>query len=99
MVANAVARVDNLEFLTDVVPRTTTFKAYLAKHTKETREAAALSNGQRTLPVTSIPEAPANGVSARQSYGADDMDIDPTTESGPTTYPTNGVANGGVNPQ
>ena len=51
--ANAVARLDNLEFLGDVVPRTTTYRKY--KDDRQRKEAAAaaaeakakaLSNGQ-----------------------------------------------------
>ncbi|KAK5011871.1 hypothetical protein LTR60_004681, partial [Cryomyces antarcticus] len=34
-VANAVARIDNLEFLSDVVPKTMTFKALKEKEAKE----------------------------------------------------------------
>lgn len=51
VVANAVARVDNLEFLADVVPRTITYKAYKEKKAKEdaTGNEKDLSNGQRTL--------------------------------------------------
>jgi DNA polymerase epsilon subunit 4 len=35
--ANAVARLDNLEFLSDVVPRTTTFKKYVNERGKDYR--------------------------------------------------------------
>lgn len=52
MLANAVARVENLEFLTDVVPKTTTYKQFKQKQAKEGSSAQAngsLANGQGTL--------------------------------------------------
>ncbi|CAK4030389.1 chromatin accessibility complex 1-like [Lecanosticta acicola] len=45
-VANAVARVENLEFLSDVVPKTTTFKQHKQKVAKEAAAAATTSNSQ-----------------------------------------------------
>ncbi|KAI4727602.1 histone-fold-containing protein [Aureobasidium sp. EXF-10728] len=45
-VASAVARVDNLEFLADVVPKTVSYKEHKAKKQREEKEA-----GQTTLPV------------------------------------------------
>ncbi|KAI9794364.1 MAG: hypothetical protein M1816_005433 [Peltula sp. TS41687] len=51
--ANAVFRVDNLEFLSDVIPRTMTFKAYKQKTKKNTKKVSAKRpqnlGGQRTL--------------------------------------------------
>jgi len=52
--ANAVARIDNLEFLSDVIPRTTTYGQYKAKKSQEyqAREAArskGIESGQTTL--------------------------------------------------
>ncbi len=50
--ANAVARVENLEFLADVVPKTTTYKAVKQKSAKDGTAAApngGLANGQGTL--------------------------------------------------
>ena len=46
--ANAVARFDNLEFLSDVVPRTVTYKEYKQKQAKPT-SGQSLENGQATL--------------------------------------------------
>jgi len=43
--ANAVARVENLEFLTDVVPRTTTYKRFKQKQAKG-GPSAEQSNGR-----------------------------------------------------
>ncbi|KAK0253231.1 hypothetical protein LTR91_011036 [Friedmanniomyces endolithicus] len=51
-VANAVARVENLEFLADVVPKTTTYKAVKQKSAKDGTAAApsgGLATGQGTL--------------------------------------------------
>jgi len=49
--ANAVARVDNLEFLADVVPRTMTYKAFQEKKAKDDapKTNGRLPNGQTTL--------------------------------------------------
>ncbi|KAF2164792.1 hypothetical protein M409DRAFT_67536 [Zasmidium cellare ATCC 36951] len=47
-VANAVARVENLEFLSDVVPRTVSYKQHKQKLAKEANNPAA-GNGQSTL--------------------------------------------------
>ena len=44
-VANAVARHDNLEFLTDVVPRTTTYKAHKEKTSNKVLAVDELTNG------------------------------------------------------
>ncbi|KAI9726770.1 MAG: hypothetical protein M1828_000626 [Chrysothrix sp. TS-e1954] len=51
-VANAIARVDSLEFLTDVVPKTMTYSQYRKKTTdnqKSIRPEKSSINGQRTL--------------------------------------------------
>lgn len=53
-VANAVARVENLEFLADVVPKTTTYKAFkqnmaTAKTASAKEGDAGVANGQGTL--------------------------------------------------
>lgn len=56
MKANAVARIDNLEFLSDVIPRTTTFKEYKEK---KARLVGPLPNGQTTLgKPRSLPQRP-----------------------------------------
>lgn len=50
-IANAVARLDNLEFLSDVVPRTTTLKKVQAERAKKEATGAirGAANGQRIL--------------------------------------------------
>ncbi|KAL8996844.1 MAG: hypothetical protein Q9169_003746 [Polycauliona sp. 2 TL-2023] len=59
--ANAVARIDNLEFLSDVIPKTTTFREYKEKKSKATKATASLSTGQTTLDGSrSLPSRPAD---------------------------------------
>lgn len=48
-VANAVARIDNLEFLSDVIPRTQTYKQYKEKKAKEAVNGTSIEPGQTTL--------------------------------------------------
>jgi len=88
-IANAVARHDNLEFLTDVVPRTITYKAYKDKEkakkasaaTAAVEPASTLANGQRTLdgPVT-------NGAKQDEEM---DVDADESAENGSASVETN----------
>ncbi|KAI9874417.1 MAG: hypothetical protein M1830_009769 [Pleopsidium flavum] len=47
--ANAVARIDNLEFLSDVIPRTQTYKQYKEKKAKEAVNGGSIEPGQMTL--------------------------------------------------
>ena len=55
--ANAVARIDNLEFLSDVIPRTTTFREYKER---KARLVEPLPNGQTTLgQPRNLPRRPA----------------------------------------
>ncbi|KAI4784810.1 histone-fold-containing protein [Aureobasidium sp. EXF-3400] len=53
-VASAVARVDNLEFLADVVPKTVSYKEHKAKKQREEKEA-----DQTTLPLVAATATPA----------------------------------------
>ncbi len=48
-IANAVARIDNLEFLSDVIPRTVTYKQYKEKKAKEAANGLSIELGQTTL--------------------------------------------------
>nr|OQO24137.1 hypothetical protein B0A51_07560 [Rachicladosporium sp. CCFEE 5018] len=57
-VANAVARVENLEFLSDVVPKTQTYKQYKAKKDAAAPKVAASANGQHTLDATMGADQP-----------------------------------------
>lgn len=83
--ASAISRLDNLEFLTDVVPRTVTYRQF--KDRKAAKEANAqsagngeqpqLMNGQRTLHQMASREKPQNGYD-----GADETDEDGDVEMG-----------------
>ncbi|KAE8349622.1 histone-fold-containing protein [Aspergillus coremiiformis] len=61
--ATAVSRIDNLEFLSDVIPKTTTYKQFKEKRAKEASKEAEVEKGQRTLNGT-VPHA--NGESQHQ---------------------------------
>ena len=45
-IATAVSRIDNLEFLADVIPKTTTYKQFKEKRAKEAAREAATEKGQ-----------------------------------------------------
>lgn len=47
--ATAVSRIDNLEFLADVIPKTTTYKQFKEKRAKEATKEAEYEKGQRTI--------------------------------------------------
>ncbi|KAL8745511.1 MAG: hypothetical protein Q9190_002363 [Brigantiaea leucoxantha] len=64
-IANAVARIDNLEFLSDVIPKTTTYREYKDKKSKSKRPHASLQSGQTTLDGTrSLPTRLADAISS-----------------------------------
>lgn len=65
--AGAVARVDNLEFLTDVVPKTVSYKEFKAKKAKEDNKK---STGQTTLLNTSNPSNGLNGAAHKAPAAA-----------------------------
>lgn len=75
--ANAVARIDNLEFLSDVIPRTTTYKEYKER---KARLAEPLPSGQTTLgQPRNLPRRPAGingfeGGKAVKGAGSEIMD-------------------------
>ena len=48
-IANAVSRIDNLSFLEDIVPRTTTYREFKSRKARANQESAPLQNGQTTL--------------------------------------------------
>ncbi|KAI1910337.1 hypothetical protein LOZ12_004686 [Ophidiomyces ophidiicola] len=56
--ATAVARIDNLEFLSDVIPKTTTYKQFKEKGAREAAEAASKPKGERTLNTGGESRAP-----------------------------------------
>lgn len=78
-VANAVARIDNLEFLADVVPRTIPFKKLKEQRAREAREQEELENGQATLDKSGMVEHgdARNGSSRQQDdFEPELMDVD-----------------------
>ncbi|KAL8659221.1 MAG: hypothetical protein Q9226_000559 [Calogaya cf. arnoldii] len=69
-----VARIDNLEFLTDVIPKTTTFREFKEKKSKPAKVNASLSTGQTTLDGSrSLPSRPADVMNAGE--GQIEVDI------------------------
>lgn len=69
--ANAIARVENLEFLSDVVPRTMTMKQFKQKMAKEAQSAAAAAAAAVSNSSTS---AAAGGGSGGLSKGQGTLD-------------------------
>jgi hypothetical protein len=93
--ANAVARVENLEFLTDVVPKTQTYKQVKAK--MAARESAAkangVANGQRTLDQHMGDAGHAQATNGA-SHDPESMDVDAdAAEPSGTTAPIGKLGN------
>ncbi|WEW57735.1 hypothetical protein PRK78_003202 [Emydomyces testavorans] len=65
--STAVSRIDNLEFLSDVIPKTTTYKQFKEKKAREAAKEAGRSKGQRTL--------------SRKGMGANGEPVTPREES------------------
>ena len=81
--ANAVARVENLEFLTDVVPKTQTYKQFKQKQAKEpAARANGVANGQKTLD-QHLGEAGEAQATNGAAHEPEDMDIDSTAPAVP----------------
>ena len=80
-IANAVSRIDNLEFLCDVVPKTITFREY--KHQKAARIARKkeLQQGQTTLNSSrSLPKRPREVIDVDEELpDQQDESVDPPT--------------------
>ncbi|MCJ1250882.1 hypothetical protein MMC30_008110 [Trapelia coarctata] len=102
--ANAVARLDNLEFLSDLVPRTTTWREYQLKKARETGEVVSrrergLLAGQTTLDGTRPHPASMSDQVHSQDVMLDDDDTvaDEEHTNGPvmTQPPNNGVQTNG----
>ncbi|KAL8680785.1 MAG: hypothetical protein Q9186_003073 [Xanthomendoza sp. 1 TL-2023] len=96
--SSAVSRLDNLEFLSDVIPKTTTFREYKEKKSKGVKANKSLSTGQTTLDgARSLPSRPADVMHVGEALGEED-DISPDetgdeyiVEDGQETAPhTNG---------
>ncbi|KAJ5995293.1 hypothetical protein N7481_002270 [Penicillium waksmanii] len=75
--ASAVSHTDNLEFLSDVIPKTTTYKQFKEKKAKESTE---MEKGQRTLNGTGAAPAKANGSTPEKNTAK----MNESTASSPT---------------
>lgn len=63
-IATAVSRIDNLEFLADVIPKTTTYKQFKESQAKEAvKNNSTREKGQRTLNGTIPLHSKTNGES------------------------------------
>ncbi|OOQ85471.1 CBF/NF-Y family transcription factor [Penicillium brasilianum] len=62
--ATAVSHIDNLEFLSDVIPKTTTYKQFKENKAKDAAKHAEMEKGQRTLNGSSSVPSNTNGASA-----------------------------------
>lgn len=56
-----MSHIDNLEFLSDVIPKTTTYKQFKEKKAKEAAAPGDLEKGQRTLNGTTPTTGEQNG--------------------------------------
>jgi DNA-directed RNA polymerase I subunit RPA43 len=78
-----VSHIDNLEFLSDVIPKTTTYKQFKEKKAKEAAAPGELEKGQRTLNGTTPAAGEQNGEtpvgSATQPEGSSQSPTIPRT--------------------
>ncbi|KAI4136446.1 MAG: hypothetical protein LQ341_005613 [Variospora aurantia] len=96
--AGAVSRIDNLEFLADVIPKTTTYREYKEKKVKTVKPSARLSSGQTTLDnLRPLPSRPADVLNSAVTQASQSnispsgsVDEDRDEESHGQTHPTNG---------
>ncbi|KAJ5689978.1 DNA polymerase epsilon subunit C [Penicillium macrosclerotiorum] len=65
--ATAVSHIDNLEFLSDVIPKTTTYKQFKEKKAKEAAKQIEMEKGQRTLNGTGAGPGNTNGATAESA--------------------------------
>ncbi|CAG8070329.1 unnamed protein product [Penicillium olsonii] len=78
--ASAVSHTDNLEFLSDVIPKTTTYKQFKEKKARDAADQVTMEKGQRTLNGAGAPPPPANGSSMEEAT--------PKREESNTTSPS-----------
>lgn len=63
-----MTRIDNLEFLSDVIPKTTTFREFKEKKTRTMKPNAPLLSGQTTLDQSrSLPTRPADVINPTEA--------------------------------
>ncbi|KAI4205765.1 MAG: hypothetical protein LQ350_000262 [Teloschistes chrysophthalmus] len=71
--ANAVTRIDNLEFLSDVIPKTTTFREFKEKKSRTVKPNAPLLSGQTTLDQSrSLPTRPADVINPTEAQATEE---------------------------
>ncbi|KAI9774269.1 MAG: hypothetical protein M1840_004163 [Geoglossum simile] len=99
--ANAVSRIDNLEFLADVIPRTIPYKQYKEKKSKEAKEASngdAIENGQTTLnkdkPQSTVNGAPGSNDEHEAGDGQEEMELEIRSSRTNGSRVSGGQANG-----
>ncbi|KAL9113080.1 MAG: hypothetical protein Q9227_002692 [Pyrenula ochraceoflavens] len=56
--ANAVSRIDNLEFLSDTIPQTTTYRKFKEKKARDAANGVPTAPGQRTIDGSRTQRAP-----------------------------------------
>ena len=78
-IANAVARIDNLEFLSDVVPKTVTFGDYKRRKAEKLARKQELQNGQTTLDASRlIPNSSTEVIDVDEEFPDEqDQPVDP----------------------
>jgi hypothetical protein len=97
--ANAVAHHDNLEFLSDLIPQTTTLKKYREKKANQAAKTRTQISGQTTLEGGRISTGLAETMNAPGENGDSQADVArDTTEEDPDLSSSNGV-NGTINGQ
>lgn len=84
MLATAISHIDNLEFLSDVVPKTTTYKQYKEKKAKEAAQ-GGLEKGQRTLNGSTPAAGNANGAQEESAPQGEDSNQSPTVARVPVS--------------
>lgn len=93
-----MSRIDNLEFLADVIPKTTTYREYKEKKVKTVKPSARLSSGQTTLDnLRPLPSRPADVLNSAVTQASQSnisrsgsVDEDRDEESHGQIHPTNG---------
>lgn len=82
--ATAVSRIDNLEFLADVIPKTTTYKQFKEKKAKE--KSGGIEKGQRTLNGTKkASKSQVNGEMIDQNHPSTGEERPPRSAGAPIT--------------
>jgi DNA-directed RNA polymerase I subunit RPA43 len=81
--ASAVSHIDNLEFLADVIPKTTTYKQFKEKKAKDAAKHTEMEKGQRTL--NGAGSAPGNTNGASTESGLPHTEATTSSPSVPRT--------------